>query len=236
MIEVLALRQQWCRPGEPILWCERTTLGVGFDVEGLDESGEPEKSRGARAAFGVAGKAAGTVLGVAEAVVGSNGGSELLDPPVGVVFGPIPDSSAVQALSRVPADERDGCWVLTPDRLAWTSIREEAAAPDESRGLLGGAVRFGRGAAKFARDLATQQPDHEPGVAVPVPRASAQLEISSSEIVEIRAHQRKFGNGYKWHEPWYLRVRLSDGSGFDLGRSSEESRARRAVEMARGRV
>ncbi|GAA2345394.1 hypothetical protein GCM10009854_22790 [Saccharopolyspora halophila] len=234
MIEVLALRQQWCRPGEPILWCERTTLGVEFDVEGLDRSGEPQRSRGARTAFGAVGKAAGTVLGVAEAVAGSDGGSELIDPPVGVVFGPGPDCSAAHALSRVPENERAGCWVLTPDRLGWASIREEAAEPEESQGLLGGAMRFGRGAAKFARDLATQQPDHEPGVAVPVPRASPQLEIARSEIVEISAHQRKFGNGYKWHKPWYLRVRLSDGSGFDLGRSEDESRAQRAVAMARG--
>jgi hypothetical protein len=184
----------------------------------------------------LADKAAGTVLGVAEAVAGSDGGSELIDPPVGVVFGPRPDCSAVQVLARVPAGETAGCWALTPDRLAWLSVQEPEAEPGEFRGLLSGALKFGRGAARFARDLAMNQPEHEPGVPVPVPRVLSQLEIGRSEITEITTHQRKFGKDYKWHKPWYLRVRLSDGSGFDLGRSKEEFRVQRALALVQGRI
>ncbi|TDD02694.1 hypothetical protein E1181_22170 [Saccharopolyspora terrae] len=45
MIEVLAVRQQWCRRGESILWCHSTQLSCGFDVEGLDSRGKPKSEK-----------------------------------------------------------------------------------------------------------------------------------------------------------------------------------------------
>ncbi|SFT06677.1 hypothetical protein [Saccharopolyspora flava] len=236
MIEVLAVRGQWCRPGEPVLWCHRTQLSCGFDVVGLDARGKPKKGFGARAMLAGGDKAAGVVAGLAEAAAGASGGSDFSDPPANVVFGGGEDCAAVEQLSRVPGDALVGCWVLTPQRFAWLTFsaeqREEEPSP---QGLLGGALRFGKGAVKFAQELAANKAEHEPGVPVPVPQVRTWLEIERSAITEISAQRRDLGRGFKY-KPWYLRVTLTDGSGVDVCRTREQERVQRLLDMSHGKI
>ncbi|MBB5152749.1 hypothetical protein [Saccharopolyspora phatthalungensis] len=243
MIEVLAARQQWCRPGEPILWCIRSHRNYLFDVEGLDEKGKPKKGWGTRAALG-AGDAVGGVLGgVFDAVTGGDTDSDLKDSPPSVLFGPGPNCMAVAKLSRLPTGEDRACWVLTSHRLGLLTFHDaaepEAGEAEESAGLLGGALKFGKGAMKFARDvrdIVASKPEYEPGVAVPVPQASAHLEIQRPAIADIGAHQRKLGRGYQTGKPWYLRVQFTDGSGIELSPSPKEKPLQRLVAMSHGKI
>ncbi|MGW5647152.1 hypothetical protein ACWEV3_41210 [Saccharopolyspora sp. NPDC003752] len=242
MIEVLAARQQWCRPGEPILWCLRSQHSYLFDVEGLDEKGKPKKGWGARAALGIGDAAGGVLGGVFDAVTGGDTDSDLKTWPAGVVFGPAPDCMAVAELSRIPAEAVHGFWVLTSHRLSWLTFQEvveEAAEAEESKGVLGGALKFGKGAMKFARDvrdIVASKPEYEPGVAVPVPAASAHLEIQRPAIADVSAYQRKLGRGYTSNKAWYLRVQFTDGSGIEISPSRDEKPAQRLAAMSHGRI
>jgi hypothetical protein len=239
VIEVLAARQQWGRSGEPILWCLRSHPRFLFDVEGLDEKGLPKKGWGARAAEGVGSAAGGILGGIFDAATGGDADSDLKDPPSGVVFGPSPNCLAVLQLSRIPPQVDRGCWVLTPQRLAWLTFRDEGAEAEEATGLLGGALKFGKGAMKFARDvrdIVTSKPQYEPGVAVPVPTVTAHVEIPRPAIADIGAHQRKLGLGYAIRKPWYVRVQFTDGSGIDLCPSREEKPVQRLVAMSHGKI
>jgi hypothetical protein len=235
VIEVLAVRQRWCRRGESILWCHSTQLSCGFDVEGLDSRGKPKKGLGVRAMLGAGDRAVGAVAGIAEAAAGASGGSDFTDPPANVVFGGAPDCMAIEELSRVPADARAGCWVLTPQRLAWLNFGADHDEDGEPQGLLGGALRFGRGAVKLAQELATTKTEHEPGVPVPVPQVTSRLEIERGAITEISVQRRDLGRGYKY-KPWYLRVKLTDGSGVDVCRSHEQSQVQRILDMSHGKI
>lgn len=238
----MAVREQWCEPGEPILWCLRSSLRYLFDVEGLDEKGRPKKGWGLRAALGIGDAAGGALLGMADAAVSGASSSDLLDAPEGYVFGPGPECTATSELSRVPADERCGCWVLTPNRLAWATFRDAPngeAGDDDGGGFLGGALKFGRGAVRFAkdvRDIVASKPRYQPGVPVPLPEVRVHLEIPRSSIAEVTAHHRKLGRGYKKGKAWYLRIGLTDGSGVDIAPRYEESQMRRLVAMSRGEI
>ncbi|MEB3367562.1 hypothetical protein R4I43_09090 [Saccharopolyspora sp. S2-29] len=188
-----------------------------------------------RAVLGVGDEAAGAVARIAEAAAGASGGSDFSDPPANVVFGDSAGCTAVELLSQVPADAALGCWVLTPQRFAWLTFSADQSADDQSEGLFGGALRFGRGAVKFAQELATSKTEHEPGVPVAVPQVTPRLEIERAAITEISVQRRDLGRGYKY-EPWYLRVRLADGSGVDVCRSQEQSQVQRLLDMSHGKI
>ena len=237
MTDVLAIRRQWCRPGEPILWCVRSTLRYRFEVTGLDANGNPERGWGSRAVRGVGGAVGGGILSVVDAAMdGDDDGS---DYPPGFLTGPAPDCAAVREFARVPASAKDGFWVLTPHRLARLTTRFPVEADEEDGSWLGGAMRFGKGALKFARevgDIVTSKPEHEPGVPVPVPDVSEHAVIDRSLLAGFEAYQRKLGRAYLTSKAWYLRIRFTDGSAMEISPNYGGDPVQRLVAMSEGRL
>ncbi|GAA2802782.1 hypothetical protein [Saccharopolyspora taberi] len=237
MIAVLAIRRQWCGPGEPILWCAASGLDYRYDVPGLDESGNPLRGWGSRAVRGVGGAVGGGILNVVDAVMDDDGGDDHKDYPPGFLSGPAAECAAIAEYSRAAAVARHGFWVLTPHRLARLAPHVPAAEPEEPEGSW--ARRFGKGALKFARDvgdIVASKPEHEPGVPVPLPEIREHAVIDRRLLAGFDAHQRKLGREYTTSRAWYLRIRFTDGSAMEISPHRDEEAVRRLVAMSEGRL
>lgn len=107
---ILALRETWCREGEPITWC-CAGGGVRFDVQGMRADGKGRR--------GTAMSVAGAVIAVADFVAndGDVDGSGPPLPPAVIASGAHEGCEAVR-LARAASSSK-GLWVLTPQRLAF---------------------------------------------------------------------------------------------------------------------
>lgn len=222
MTAVLAARQHWCLPGERILWLrEHNGMHTKYDVDGLDEKGNPKRgvmSRALRAtALGVVGVAAAIDLAVDDDNYAD--GVETRSTPVRMwVIGGGPDCLAAQAAR--PWTHRDlpgwqwlpAWWVLTPGRFAFLTTTEAVAALRKGeKSLVGNVVKL---AGEVAVSLATMAAAEYPaGKPVELPEVVSGFEFDRAQIASIGPTMRQ--ESRKEQVP-VLRVSLVDGSGFDL--------------------
>ncbi|MEU3648778.1 hypothetical protein AB0E59_35765 [Lentzea sp. NPDC034063] len=221
---VLAIRQSWCRPGEPILLC----VGVDpsstrFALAGLDWQGRPERGALGKVA-GAFGNAAAGVVDAAFAGSGPEDGGA--DAPHVVAWGPHAAGIATRLCQPVSAIS----WlVLTPYRLAQVTLVEEPAAPEEERSLLDRVSGF----AKSARDVfggKSPYPPHQPIVTSGITTVA---EAAREHIGSVSIAERKLPRQYQVRDVHALRVSLVDGSGIDVLTSSAGN-AHRLLAMANG--
>jgi len=221
---VLAIRQSWCAPGEPILLCVGADVSsTRFDLAGLDWQGRPE-----RGALGkIAGAFGNTAAGVVDAAFAGSGPEDGgADAPHVVVWGPQPDGIATR-LCR-PASAL--FWlVLTPRRLAQVTLVEEPAEPEPEKSLLD---RVG-GFAKSAREVFSGKslyPPHQPVATAEVTMAA---EVPREHIGAVSLAERKLPRQYQVRDANALRLSFVDGSGVDVLTVGPDN-AQRLLAMANG--
>ncbi|WP_158853857.1 hypothetical protein [Saccharothrix deserti] len=223
----LALRQSWCAPDEPILLCAFVgSTSSHFDVSGLDWWGKPERGLGGKAL---------RALGTATAVVASGGPrdrNELASSPSAVVFGPSPDTVAVEAGLAV-RDFTFAWWVLTPRRMAWVRTEPESVVtgPDPEKSLLDQV----RGFAKNARDALAGKSPHPPHVPIETAGVVPVVEVPRDRIAGVAGAERKLPHDYADGRVHVLRVSLVDGSGIDVVAGHEPAHAQRLLALVNGR-
>jgi hypothetical protein len=215
---VLALRESWCAPDEPVLLCFDGHLGsTRFEVPGLTWWGRPER--------GAVGKA---LVGLVNApfAIDSIGVDAGTDHPKAVVFGGGPDALAPRLW---PRDESPAVQcVLTPRRLAW--VREvEPVGPEPERSLLG---RVG-GFAKEARDALAGKGSHPPHHPVETVGVETVAEVPGRQIASVALAGRRLPREFKPRDVEVLRVSFVDGSGVDVLPGREG--AQRLLALATGR-
>ncbi|SDF47341.1 hypothetical protein SAMN05216553_101797 [Lentzea fradiae] len=219
---VLAVRQSWCRPGEPILLCAGTG-SLGFDLAGLDWRGRPER--------GGLGKVAGALGNVAAGVVdaalaGSGPEDGGADTPHVVAWGPRADGIATRLCQPVAGVS----WlVLTPHRLGRVALVEEPAEPEPEKSLLGRVS----GLAKSARDIFGGKSPYPPHQPIATAEVTTVAEVGREHIGGVAPAERKLPRQYQTRDVHALRVSFVDGSGVDVLTSSPEN-ARRLLVLANG--
>lgn len=220
---VLAIRQSWCQPGEPILLCVGADAGsTRFDLAGLDWQGRPERG-GLGKVAGAFGNAAAGVVDAAFAGSGPEDGGA--DTPHVVAWGPRPDGIATR-LCRPSARS----WlVLTPRRLAQVSLVEEPAEPEPEKSLLDRVSGF----AKSARDVFGGKSPYPPHQPVATAEVTTVAEVPREQIGAVSLSERKLPRQYQVRDVHALRVSFVDGSGLDVLTSAPEN-AQRLLAMANG--
>ena len=203
---VLAIREHWAAPDEPVLLCAGAGgAAMRFDVSGLEWSGDPAAGIVGKALWGVAGFAGN----VASAVADENLGAREL--PGLVVFGPSPDALAPAAASA--CRQALVAWlVLTPRRLAWVAAVPEAAEPEPEKSLFDKVGDFTRGA-RDALAGKSPYPPHEP---VPTVEVATIAELPRPRISGVALAERRMPRGSVPGSAPVLRVSLVDGSGVDV--------------------
>ncbi|QRP45844.1 hypothetical protein [Amycolatopsis sp. FDAARGOS 1241] len=207
------------RAEETLLWAAYGGV-VGYDVRGLDELGHPAKGLLRKVGSGLADFAGGVVdAALSDEDSGSSGTTQA--PPAVVVFG---DRTGLLAESLVRGSGT-ALWVLTTARLVLLRVvvpPEPVEEPEKS--LLGKAVGFGRGLAKFGKDVAELIADRsktfgENREGEPVARKDFEVaaELPRAQITGFAVARRGRKPG--------LRVSLVDGSGLDLRFGAEEPEA-----------
>ncbi|WP_326567627.1 hypothetical protein VSH64_38255 [Amycolatopsis rhabdoformis] len=189
---------------ERLLWaayCER----VAYDVRGLDEFGKPAKSLLRKVGSGFSDFAGGVVdAALSSEDSGSNG--TVVAPPGVVVLGDRPGLVA-EGLARSGA----ALWALTTSRLVLLRAvvtPEPEPAPETS--LLGKAIGFGRGMAKFGKDVAEIVADRRKTYGTNregEPVARREFEVAA-ELPRAQITGFTVAHG--------LHMSLVDGSGFEL--------------------
>ncbi|GLZ35440.1 hypothetical protein Lesp02_76270 [Lentzea sp. NBRC 105346] len=222
MTAVLAARQHWCRQGERILWMrEHSSYQTKYDVDGLDEKGNPRKSMVSRAlratAIGVVGTVAAIDYLASDDDAGSEGGATTA-PIRTWIFGSGPDCLAARAAR--PWTHRNlpgwvgvpGWWTLTPGRFAFLTTAEAVAELAKGeKGLLGNAAHLTAGVAMAFVEVA--KGEYPAGKPVEFPEMVPAFEFDRNQISGIGPVVREESRKDK---PTVLRVSLVDGSGFDL--------------------
>ncbi|MFE2754288.1 hypothetical protein ACFXGA_20050 [Actinosynnema sp. NPDC059335] len=222
---VLAIREHWAAPDEPVLVCAPAgTTNSGFDVGGLDWWGAPERGLGGKAL---------RVLGTATAAVTAGGPrDQAQSPPKVVVFGPGPDAVAAGAGLAV-REQSSAWWVLTPRRMAWLRTEPEAPAegaePDKS--LLDQVWGF----AKSARDAFAGRSAFPPHVPVETAGVVPVAEVPRERITGVAVAERRLPYDYTPGTVHVLRVSLADGSGVDVVGGAEPGLAQRLLALVNGR-
>ncbi|MGW4482839.1 hypothetical protein ACWEOE_03270 [Amycolatopsis sp. NPDC004368] len=199
------------RADERLLWAAYGGR-VAYDVPGLDEFGQPAKSLLRKVGSGLSGFAGG-VVDAALSSEDSGSGATVVAPAV-VVLG---DRTGLVAEGLV----RSGAalWVLTTARLVLLrAVVVPEPAPEPS--LLGKAIGFGRGMAKFGKDVAEIVTDRrkiygENREGEPVARREFEEAASLPREQIIGFAVARHG----------LRMSLVDGSGFELRFGAEEPEA-----------
>lgn len=232
MREVLDVRAQWCRPGEPILWVlPWQARDFRFEVDGLKENGTPVPGLGVRIAKGV-GLGLLAVVAVATLSGGDSSGdsgSSKPSPPRGFVTGDDPNCIAVTEVAEIAEAGAEGFWVLTPSRLARLVVEKpgDSKKVADVSALLGGAKRvFG-----FGKNDEQPEPE-EPAPSGPVVREK--WSIPGDAIAGIDVQQRKLGRKYSPSTAWYLRIAFRDGSAWELGGDREADEVNQLAAMTRG--
>ncbi|WP_235191132.1 hypothetical protein [Amycolatopsis rifamycinica] len=205
----------YLRPGEPPRWAAYGRV-LAFDVRGLTPEGQPDKSLLRKLGSGVAGFAGDVVL---EAIAGGDdSGSGKPPPPQVIAFGDRAGVLAHEFLRGIPpraAIQR--LWVLTPARLLVLDapVPPPEPAPEPEKSLLGKAVGFGRGVAKFGKDVAGILTDrtktygeNREGEPIGLREFTPVAELPGPRIARVDRAKRG-------REP-VLRVSLVDGSAFDF--------------------
>lgn len=224
MTAVLAARQHWCRPGERVLWMrEHSSYHTKYDVDGLDEKGNPQRgvmSRALRAtALGVVGVAAAIDYYGGDDSGTSYDDGVLSSSPVRTwIVGGAPDCLAAQAAR--PWTHRDlpgwqslpGWWTLTPTRFAFLTTTEAVAELGKGqKSLVGNVARLaGEVAVAVATVAAAEYPAGRP---VELPEVVSGFEFDRAQLAGVAPVLRQ--ESRKDQVP-VLRVSLVDGSGFDL--------------------
>jgi hypothetical protein len=205
----------YLRPGEQPQWATYGR-GLAFAVRGLTPEGQPDKSLLRKIGSGAAGIAGDFLF---EAIAGGDdSGSDKPPPPQVIAFGDRAGVLAHEFLRGIPlraAIER--LWVLTPARLLVLDARvpPPEPAPEPAKSVLGKAIGFGRGVAKFGKDVAeiftdrtrtygTNREGEPIGLREFVPVA----ELPGARIARVERAKRG-------RKP-VLRVSLVDGSGLDF--------------------
>ncbi|WP_086668896.1 hypothetical protein [Lentzea kentuckyensis] len=219
---VLAIRQSWCAPGEPVLVCAPGGRGATrFDVDGLDWTGKPER--------GLLGKAMMGAASVPFALASADDWQDSATPPDVVVFGPRPDAIATRACSNLDSSVLVWC-VLTPRRFAWVAAVEEEA-PAEERSLLGQV----RGFAKSAKDVFSGRSPYPAHCPIETVAIRSVAEVPREQIAGIAVAERKLPRGkYTYRDAHVLRLSFVDGSGVDVLAGHEPGQAQRLYAMANG--
>ncbi|MFI9010941.1 hypothetical protein ACIGNX_27255 [Actinosynnema sp. NPDC053489] len=223
---VLALRESWCAPDEPVLLCAPVgTTNSGFDVRGLDWWGAPERGFGGKAL---------RVLGTATAAVTAGGPRDQgQSPPKVVVFGPGAGTVAAGAGLAV-REQSSAWWVLTPRRMAWVRTEPEPPPADDSesdKSLLGQVWGF----AKSARDAFAGKPAHPPHIPVETAAVVPLVEVPRERITGVAVAERELPYDYTPGTVHVLRVSLADGSGVDVVGGHEPASAQRLLALVNGR-
>ncbi|KOV82450.1 hypothetical protein [Nocardia sp. NRRL S-836] len=220
---VLAIRQSWCAPGEPVLVCVPGGRGaMRFDVGGLDWWGKPER--------GVVGKVVAGVASVPFALATADDWQDSATPPNVVVFGPRPDALAMRPWQSLDGSAQVWC-VLTPRRFAWVAAVEESEGPEQEVSLLDQV----RGFAKTAKDVLSGKglyPAHRPVETVAIRSVG---ELPRAQIAGIAVAERKLPRkNLTYRDAHVLRVSFVDGSGVDLLAGPRPDQAHRLLAMANG--
>jgi hypothetical protein len=221
---VLAIRQSWCRPGEPILLCAGSGgTATRYDIAGADWWGRPERG-GLGKLAGALGNAA---AGVVDAALADGGPEDSgADAPHVVAWGPGPDSLAATICRPAPVRT----WlVLTPHRLACVTVVEEQAEPEPEKSVLDRVSGFAR-AARDVFSSSSPYPPHQPVLTVEMTTFS---ELPRERITAVTLAERKLPRQYQHRDSHALRVSLVDGSGVDVLVSGQD-RAQRLYAMATG--
>ncbi|MGA6165876.1 hypothetical protein [Amycolatopsis magusensis] len=199
-----------CRPGEQLRWAGFARTHY-YDIKRLSPVGEPKGGALGRGIANFTGDVVSELLG------GSDEGSDKPPPADVLVSGPAPDCLAHRYLRDLPSISRVllRLWVLTPDRLVVLTERPPVVeeAPEPAQSLLGKASRFGKGLAKFGKDVAaivadnrTKFGDNREGEPVAPKEFLPAVEIPAAQIADASTTARG------------VRVSLVDGSGFEFVR------------------
>jgi hypothetical protein len=200
-------------PGEDLRWAAYGRV-VGFDVRGLTPQGEPAKGLLRRVGSGAAGFA-GDVL--SEALGGGDdSGPDRPPPPQVIAFGDRAGVLAHEFLRAVPVSAPiRRLWVLTAQRLVVLDEPVPVVEPEPEKSLLGKAVGFGRGVAKFGKDVAEiltdrtkTYGDNREGEPIAPREFVPVAELPAARIARVDVAQRG-------RKP-VLRMSLVDGSGVDF--------------------
>ncbi|SDZ39232.1 hypothetical protein SAMN05216215_106746 [Saccharopolyspora shandongensis] len=233
MIEVVALRQSWAQPGEPICWVIDAQGKYLFEVAGRDATGNPKKGFASRIAGGVG----GALLEIAD---GALGGSEAnyQDAPAGVVVGGQPDCAAASLVDVYRQHGGRAVWVLSDRRMALVGVSDPEETPAAETGsLFSRARRMGAGLLSGGGDDGSAAEPAEvvdDGPAPPVVRSLG--EWPRSVVAACDVMTRKLGREYKAGKTHYLKIQLADGSALEIGPSAAEDDGRRLVAMSYGRA
>ncbi|GAA3845177.1 hypothetical protein GCM10022243_09360 [Saccharothrix violaceirubra] len=217
---VLALRESWARPDEPILLCVGITPAtVRYDAAGLDWWGKP-----ARGALGtVAGGPGTAVFAAADAASGGAGpGDGGADAPAVVVWGRGPETLA----SRACRASARSWLVLTPHRLACVAAPAGPSVPEPEKKL------FDR-VAGFAKSPLSDPlfPPHDHVETVPITTVA---EMSRERISRVALAERALPRGTRPRDVAVLRLSLVDGSGVDVVAAGGPEQARRLLSLVAG--
>jgi hypothetical protein len=233
VIEVVALRQSWAQPGEPICWVIDAQGKYLFEVSGRDESGNPKKGFAARVAGGVG----GALLEIAD---GALGGSDpaYRDAPAGLVAGGQPDCAAASLVDVYRQHGGRAVWVLSDRRLALVGVSDPEEEPaGETESLFNRARRMGSGL--FSGGSGEDSPA-EPAEVVddgPTPPVVRGLgEWPRSIVAACDVTTRKLGREFKAGQTYFLKIQFTDGSGLEIAPSVAEDDGRRLVAMSYGRA
>ncbi|MEU0536939.1 hypothetical protein [Amycolatopsis tolypomycina] len=205
----------YLRPGEPPQWAAYGRV-LNYDVRGLTALGQPDKSLLRKLGSGAAGFAGDFVL---EAIAGGDdSGSDKPPPPQVIAFGDRAGVLAHEFLRGLPARAAiQRLWVLTRARLLVLDapVPPPEPAPEAEKSLLGKAIGFGRGVAKFGKDVAEILTDrtktygeNREGEPIGLREFVPVAELPGARIARVDRAKRG-------RKP-VLRVSLVDGSGLDF--------------------
>ncbi|XVV05971.1 hypothetical protein ACQPW3_11520 [Actinosynnema sp. CA-248983] len=221
---VLAIRENWARPDEPVLLCAGLTpTAIRYDVAGLDWWGRPERGGLGK----VAGGLGNAVFAVANAATGGAGPEDGgPDAPAVVLWGSQPDSIATRGCRVTSAQS----WlVLTPHRLACVAVPERQAEPEPEKSLFDRVT----GIAKSARDMFTG-PLHLPGHPVETEEITTVTEVPREHVSGAALAERKLPRGTAQRQVHVLRLSFVDGSGVDVVAPRGPEHAQRLLSLVTG--
>jgi hypothetical protein len=210
---------QHLRPNERLLWATYGTR-LRYDVRGLDDHGNPDRSVLSKIGSG----AAGAVL----EVISPTEDYDRPDPPHLVVFGDrMPDF-----LRGLPTRPGSGLrvWALTDQRFVVLDevlrVAPPKPAPDPDRSLFAKAVGFGKAVVEVSKDLAQAFADgtrtygrNRAGEPVAILETQVSAELARPGIAGFAV--AKHGSLLRGRP--CLRMSLVDGSGVDFLLDSKDS-------------
>ncbi|MFB9905097.1 hypothetical protein [Allokutzneria oryzae] len=239
---VLAIREHWCRPGEPILRCFPMSPWGHVAIDAPDQSHAPDHSQlpeaaparslGEKAKRGAVGA---LVIGALLALPGDgdnndddNARASRQSSPALYVVGSSPECQARRILDRLHELRCAGWWVFTPARIGWVieigepkPVEPKPEEP-EKESTLGTVANIGKAFLSFAKDIAEiirdtpPPPKYAPGQAIKTKDVEGHLEIRPEDIHQVQTISRKLSRDYSDRKPTYVRIVFHDGSALDF--------------------